>query len=231
LRYREGGADRRFGRIEFAIGADVTPEFKKAALTEVSRKEWQPPCRRSDGHRIQTSQEWAEVCFIPNAISHRLDAPVYRYLAIRDPLGSMDLPGMPRQELPFPTLRMDLQQYKRFSLVTNMDWDGERLIHWRRERCGKSGEAHSAMYSLKLSKSNGGFPRHNFPTGGGSVFRNGHATRSFGGSSLKCMGNQIRDMIEIRHQEMKEVDTDHHERHGFISVGIGFDTAMACGIV
>ena len=51
------------------------------------------------------------------------------------------------------------------------------------------------------------------------------------GSSLKCMGNQIRDMIEIRHQEMKEVDTDHHERHGFISVGIGFDTAMACGIV
>jgi hypothetical protein len=145
LRYCEGGADRRFGRIEFAIGADVTPEFKKAALTEVSRKEWQPPCRRSDGHRIQTSQEWAEVCFIPNAISHRLDAPVYRYLAIREPLGSMDLPGMPRQELPFPTLRMDLQQYKLFSLVTNMDRDGERLIHWRRERCGKSGEAHSAM--------------------------------------------------------------------------------------
>jgi hypothetical protein len=24
------------------------------------------------------------------------------------------------------------------------------------------------------------FLRHNFPTGGGSVFRNGHATRSFG---------------------------------------------------
>jgi hypothetical protein len=38
-------------------------------------------------------------------------------------------------------------------------------------------------------------------------------------------------MIEIRHQEMKEVDTDHHERHGTISVGIGFDTAMACGVV
>jgi len=51
------------------------------------------------------------------------------------------------------------------------------------------------------------------------------------GSSLKSMGNSVCNMIEIRHQEMKEVDTDHHERHGFISVGIGFDTAMACGVV
>ncbi|MDO9558604.1 MAG: hypothetical protein Q7I89_02850, partial [Syntrophales bacterium] len=47
------------------------------------------------------------------------------------------------------------------------------------------------------------------------------------GSSLKCMGNPVRNMIEVRHQGMRKVDTDHHERHGFISVGIGFDTAMA----
>jgi len=45
------------------------------------------------------------------------------------------------------------------------------------------------------------------------------------------MGNPVRNMIEIRHQGMKEVGTDHHERHGFISVGIGFDTAMVCGVV
>jgi hypothetical protein len=51
------------------------------------------------------------------------------------------------------------------------------------------------------------------------------------GSSLKCMGNPVRNMIEIRHHVKKEIDTDHHERQGFISVGIGFDTAMACGIV
>jgi hypothetical protein len=145
LRYCEGGKDRRFGRIEFAVGADVTPEFKKAVLTEVSQKDWQPIYREYDGHRIQTNQEWAEVCFIPNAISHRLDAPVYRYLAIREPMESMDLPDMPQQEFPFPTLQMDLQHYKLFGLVTNMDWDGERLIHWHRERCGKSEEAHSVM--------------------------------------------------------------------------------------
>ena len=145
LRYCEQGEDARFGRIEFAIGADVTPEFKKAVMREVSQEDWQPLYREFDGKRIRTNQEWAEVCFVPNAIGHRLDAPVYRYLAIREPLGSMDLPGMPQQELPFPTLQMELQRYKLFGLVTNMDWDGERLIHWHRERCGKSEEAHSVM--------------------------------------------------------------------------------------
>ena len=145
LRYCEQGEDRRFGRIEFVIGADVTPEFKKAVLTEVGQKDWKPIYREFDGQRIQTNQEWAEVCFIPNAIGHRMDAPVYRYLAIREPMGSMDLPGMSQQEFPFQTLQMDLQQYKLFGLVTNMDWDGERLIHWHRKRCGKSEEAHSVM--------------------------------------------------------------------------------------
>ena len=145
LRYCEQGDDARFGRIEFAIGADVTPEFKKAVMREVSQEDWQPLYREFDGKRIRTNQEWAEVCFVPNAIGHRLGAPAYRYLAIREPLGSMGLPGMPQQELPFQTLQMELQQYKLFGLVTNMDWDGERLIHWHRERCGKSEEAHSVM--------------------------------------------------------------------------------------
>ena len=50
-------------------------------------------------------------------------------------------------------------------------------------------------------------------------------------SSLKCMGNPAWNMIEIRHQETKEVKTDHYERYGTISVSIGFDIAMACGVV
>lgn len=119
----------------------MTPEFKKAVLTEAGEKDWQPIYREFDGRRIQTNHEWAEVCFVPNAISHSKNAPVYRYLAIREAMGSMDLPGMPQQEFPFQTLQMDLQHYKLFGLVTNMDWDGERLIHWHRERCGKSEEA------------------------------------------------------------------------------------------
>jgi hypothetical protein len=30
-------------------------------------------------------------------------------------------------------------------MVKNMDWEGERLIHWLHERCGKSEEAHAVM--------------------------------------------------------------------------------------
>ena len=147
LRYCEKGEDERFGRMEFAIGADVTPEFKKAVLTEVGEQDWKAIYKEFDGKRINTNQEWAEVCFVPNAIGHRKDGLIYRYIAIREPMGSMDLPGMnmPQQELPFQTVQMDLQHYKLFGLVTNMDWDGEKLIHWQRERCGKSEEAHSVM--------------------------------------------------------------------------------------
>jgi hypothetical protein len=146
LRYCAKGENKRFGRIEFAIGSDVTPEFKKAVM-EVADSDWQSIYREFDGHRFKTDQEWAEVCFIPNAISHSKDAPVYRYLAIREVMGSMDLPGMAstQQSFPFPTLQMNSQRYKVFGLVTNMDWPGEALIHWQRERCGKSEEAHSVM--------------------------------------------------------------------------------------
>ena len=39
----------------------------------------------------------------------------------------------------------DRTRYKVFGIVTNMDWDGEHLIHWQHERCGKSEEAHSVL--------------------------------------------------------------------------------------
>ena len=145
LRYCERGEDCRFGRIEFVIGADVTPEFKKAVLTEVGDKDGKPIYQEFDGNRLKTNQEWAEVCFVPNAISHSKDAPVYRYIAIREARGSMDLPDIPQQAFPVQTLQMDLQHYQLFSLVTNRDWEGDALIQWHRERCGKSEEAHSVM--------------------------------------------------------------------------------------
>ncbi|NCP76476.1 IS1380 family transposase [Shewanella vesiculosa] len=146
LRYCEKGENERFGRIEFAIGCDVTLEFKKAAL-ETGDKDWQSIYKEFNGHRMKTNQEWAEVCFIPAAIGYSKSSPVYRYLAIREVIGSMELPGMemPQQSFPFPTMQVSSQRYKLFGLVTNMDWAGEKLIHWHRERCGKSEEAHSVM--------------------------------------------------------------------------------------
>lgn len=146
LRYCAKGENGRFGRIEFAIGCDVTPEFKKAVM-ETEGKDWHPIYKEFEGDRRKTNQEWAEVCFVPAEIAYSKHAPVYRYLAIREVMGSMELPGIEpsQQSFPFQTLQVSSQRYKLFGLVTNMCWEGEKLIHWHRERCGKSEEAHSVM--------------------------------------------------------------------------------------
>ena len=145
LRYCEKGENKRFGRIEFAIGADVTKEFKKA-VAEVEESEWKPFWKQIQGEKKKTKSEWAEVCFVPNAIARSKNDPLYRYLAIRELLEQPELPGMERQaELPFPTLTLEKKRYKLFGVVTNRDLEGSELINWLHKRCGKSEEAHSIM--------------------------------------------------------------------------------------
>lgn len=145
LRYCASSENPRFGKIEFAVSCDVTPEFKQA-VAEVEEGEWKPLYREQDGEQVKTGQQWAEVCFVPNWIGHSKRGPEYRYLAIREPLPQLELPGMAGQrELPFPSLEMNHQHYKLFGLVTNMNWEGGQLIDWQHERCGKSEEAHKVM--------------------------------------------------------------------------------------
>ncbi len=145
LRYCEKGENKRFGRIEFAIGVDVTREFKKA-VAEVEEAEWKPLWKEINGDKIKTKIEWAELCFVPHAISRSKGDPDYRYLATRELLEQPELPGMEGQvEFPFPTLSMEKKRYKIFGLVTNRDLKGSELIKWLHKRCGKSEEAHSIM--------------------------------------------------------------------------------------
>jgi len=148
LKYCAEGRSERFGKIEFAVGADVTREFRKA-VGEVAETDWQPIRYKVDGNMEESGQEWAEVCFVPNKVSQSLRGPEYRFLAIREPIKQLDLPGMEMQEdLPFPVMGFDGKgAYKVFGIVTNRDIDGEELIKWYRGRCGKSEEAHSVMKS------------------------------------------------------------------------------------
>ncbi|MDO9527882.1 MAG: IS1380 family transposase [Syntrophales bacterium] len=146
LRYCATGENRRFGVIAFAIGCDVTQEFKKA-VAQVEESEWKPIYKTAYGEKYATGTEWAEVCYVPSAIGHSKKGPAYRYLAKREALAKQEeLPGMDSQiKLPFPTMDIKSQSYKVFGMVTNMDWEGERLIHWLHERCGKSEEVHAVM--------------------------------------------------------------------------------------
>lgn len=146
LKYCAEGADQRFGVIEFAVGVDVTPEFKKA-VAEVAEEEWQTLEREIAGGQASTEQQWAEVCFVPNWIGHSKQSPEYRFLAIREPLRQAPLPGMEGQlSLPFPTMELaDRGWHKLFGVVTNRKLPGDELIRWYRQRCGKSEEAHGVM--------------------------------------------------------------------------------------
>ena len=40
---------------------------------------------------------------------------------------------------------MQEELYKVFGVVTTLDWSGDAVITWLRERCGKSEEAHAVM--------------------------------------------------------------------------------------
>jgi hypothetical protein len=122
-----------FGRIEFSISCDVTPEFKKA-VREV--EEWRPLFDKKG----RITGEYGEVCFVPNKSATKKGAP-YRYIAIRELMKQPSLAGM----LPFQTITFESTQYKLFGIVTNIDWEGEKLIRWHHERSGKSEEAHSIM--------------------------------------------------------------------------------------
>jgi hypothetical protein len=158
MRYCEKGEDPRFGRIEFAISCDVSPEFR-AAVSQVSKSDWHPVRRLVQDRVVETKMEWAEVCFVPDAIGRSKKGPEYRYMATREAL-EPELPGMEDQrELPFPTLQMSSTKYKIHGIVTNMDWAGEKLVHWLHERCGKSEEAHAA---LKNDLAGGRLPAQRF---------------------------------------------------------------------
>lgn len=160
LRYCAEGKDERFGLIEFAIGCDVTKEFRKA-VSAVPETDWKQLYREVDGHTQETGRQWAEVCFVPAALSTSKKGPTYRFLATREELKQCVLPGMDKSdaEFLFPVLRMHKSRYKVFGVVTNMDWDGDKLISWLYKRCGKSEEAHAAM---KSDFAGGHFPSGDF---------------------------------------------------------------------
>jgi len=150
LKYCAEGRNDRFGVIDFAVGADVSPEFKNA-VAALSEKDWQPLYRIVEGKKKHTGQEWAEVCYVPNWVGHSKRSREYRFIALREPLRDVALPGLedPQLTFPFPTMNFaEKGKFKLFGFVTNRSlstMSGAEVIWWYRKRCGKSEEAHAAM--------------------------------------------------------------------------------------
>jgi hypothetical protein len=147
LRYCAEGTNERFGVIEFAIGADVTESFRQA-VREVEDDQWLPLMHTDpDGRQRPTAQQWAEVCYVPNWAGHSKNSPNYRFLATREPLRQqLALPG--HEEMTDASESVELcsgERYKIRGIVTNRTTEGNELIQWYRQRCGKSEEIHAVM--------------------------------------------------------------------------------------
>jgi hypothetical protein len=74
------------------------------------------------------------------------NGPSYRFVATRKPLrDQLELPGYETAEDPDQIQVQNGEKYKVYGIITNRDIDGNELIQWYRERCGKSEEVHAVM--------------------------------------------------------------------------------------
>ena len=135
--------------IDFAVAADITPALKES-VTEVTDDGWKSLINPRTGK--ETGQQWADICFVPNAAATSKNGPLYRFIVIREKIAhQLNIPGAEnvQYDLPFPTMEMgsgdEKRYYKLTGLVTNMDIEGDKVIWWLRKRCGKSEEVHSIL--------------------------------------------------------------------------------------
>lgn len=130
-------------RIEFAVSADMSEELLRE-VRKVPETEWKPyrsfaakakETVEDEGFCSQTEErQWAEVCFVPgwkrNLKKSTATKPL-RYIVIRVRSRQMEMAETVQGEL-----IASLATWKHFAVVSNMDWDGERLLNWHREKQG-----------------------------------------------------------------------------------------------
>lgn len=123
-------------RIEFVVSADMSEELA-AKVKALPEEDWKPyrAIRESDKEKTPTEErEWAEVEFIPNWKRNRKKKGTpLRYVAIRVRSCQRDL------------LVPDEGRWRHFAVVTNMDWEGERLLRWHREKQGTVEHGHGVL--------------------------------------------------------------------------------------
>jgi hypothetical protein len=115
--------------IRFAVSADMS-ESLAGKIQALPERAWQP-YRHG---KASEEREWAEVEFVPDwPLNYRKHGRPLRYLAIRVRSLQRDL------------LLADEARWKHFAVVTNMDWDGARLLRWHREKQGTVEDGHDLL--------------------------------------------------------------------------------------
>jgi hypothetical protein len=115
------------GRIGFCVSAVMEPALAKA-VAGVGEKAWKTYGKEADG----TLRQWAEVAFVPSQpYEHKQSTPL-RYVGLR----LLKAQG---------SLFADNSDRKHYAVISNLDWDGARLLKWHREKAGTIEHVHDEI--------------------------------------------------------------------------------------
>jgi hypothetical protein len=120
-------AEEPGGLIGFCVSARMSLELQKAVL-RVPDKAWCLLGRESDG----TQRQWAELDFVPGERGEKKAGKPLRYVGLRllKPQGALFADGSDRHH---------------YAVVTNLDWAGDRLLNWHREKAGTVEHVHDEI--------------------------------------------------------------------------------------
>ena len=129
------------GAIGFAISAVMSAPLL-AATRAVAEADWRTIQTEADG----TRRQWAEVPFVPGEANEKKDRQPLRYVGLRllKPQGELFADGADRHH---------------HAVVTNLDWAGERLLQWHREKAGTVEHVHD---EVKNALGGGHLPSQHF---------------------------------------------------------------------
>ena len=115
------------GAIGFAVSAFGSEPLTQA-LVRVKESAWQTFDKEEDG----TLRQWTDLDFVPNDPYEHKDSRPLRYVGLRilKPQGVLFGDGSDRHH---------------HAVLTNLDWDGARLLNWHREKAGTVEHVHDEV--------------------------------------------------------------------------------------
>jgi len=115
------------GRIGFCVSARMSQDLGRS-LGRVSQGVWKTFATEPDG----TQRQWAELDFVPGEHGEKKQSQPLRYVGLRllKPQGSLFADGSDRHH---------------HAVVSNLDWAGDRLLNWHREKAGTVEHVHDEV--------------------------------------------------------------------------------------
>ena len=120
-------ANETGGRIGFAVSARMSGDLAKA-LAQIPDSRWKSFNTEADG----TLRQWAEVDFVPGEAGEKKDRKPLRYVGLR----LLKAQGV---------LFKDGSDRHHHAVLTNLDWEGAKLLNWHREKAGTVEHVHDEV--------------------------------------------------------------------------------------